>query len=43
MAAYRHFADKADLLGAISEAGFAQFADALDATRQKAESPPPLA
>jgi AcrR family transcriptional regulator len=36
MAAYRHFADKADLLGAISEAGFAQFADALDAARHKA-------
>jgi AcrR family transcriptional regulator len=36
MAAYRHFADKADLLGAISEAGFAQFADALDAARHTA-------
>lgn len=30
MAAYRHFADKADLLGAISEVGFTQFADALE-------------
>jgi AcrR family transcriptional regulator len=29
-AAYRHFKDKSDLLAAISEAGFAQFADALD-------------
>jgi AcrR family transcriptional regulator len=36
MAAYRHFADKADLFGAISEAGFTRFADALDAARQKA-------
>lgn len=32
-APYRHFADKAELLGAISEAGFAQFADALEAAR----------
>lgn len=30
MAAYRHFADKADLLGAICDVGFAQFADALE-------------
>src|SRR5271156_3685498 len=30
MAAYRHFADKADLLGAICEVGFTQFADALE-------------
>jgi AcrR family transcriptional regulator len=36
MAAYRHFSDKADLLAAIREAGFAQFADALDAARSKA-------
>jgi AcrR family transcriptional regulator len=36
MAAYRHFADKADLLAAISEAGFAQFAGALDAARREA-------
>ncbi len=36
MAAYRHFADKADLLGAICEAGFAQFADALDTARLNA-------
>jgi AcrR family transcriptional regulator len=36
MAAYRHFADKADLLGAISEAGFSQFADALEDARRKA-------
>src|SRR2546427_401796 len=36
MAAYRHFADKTDLLAAISEAGFAQFADALELARSKA-------
>src|ERR1700676_4509372 len=36
MAAYRHFADKAGLLEAISEGGFAQFADALDQTRGSA-------
>src|ERR1700719_1041429 len=36
MAAYRHFADKADLLGAISEAGFSQFADALEKARHEA-------
>jgi AcrR family transcriptional regulator len=36
MAAYRHFSDKADLLGAIREAGFSLFADALEAARQKA-------
>jgi len=30
MAAYRHFSDKADLLGAICEVGFTQFADALE-------------
>lgn len=36
MAAYRHFADKADLLGAISEAGFMQFADALEKARRDA-------
>lgn len=36
MAAYRHFADKADLLEAISEAGFGQFADALDQARGNA-------
>jgi AcrR family transcriptional regulator len=35
MAAYRHFADKADLLAAIREAGFAKFADALDTARSK--------
>jgi AcrR family transcriptional regulator len=35
-AAYRHFADKEDLLAAISEAGFAQFADALDLARRNA-------
>jgi AcrR family transcriptional regulator len=33
-AAYRHFSDKADLLGAISEAGFAAFADALERARE---------
>ena len=36
MAAYRHFANKADLLAAIREAGFAEFADALDDARSKA-------
>jgi len=36
MAAYRHFADKSDLLGAISEAGFAAFADALKLARDNA-------
>jgi len=36
MAAYRHFADKAALLAAIREAGFAQFADALEQARAKA-------
>jgi AcrR family transcriptional regulator len=38
-AAYRHFEDKSDLLAAISEAGFAQFADALDcATRSTTDA-----
>ncbi len=32
-AAYRHFEDKAQLLAAISEAGFEQFADALELAR----------
>jgi AcrR family transcriptional regulator len=32
-APYRHFADKAELLAAISEAGFTQFADTLEAAR----------
>ena len=36
MAAYRHFSDKADLLAAIREAGFEQFADALEQARSKA-------
>jgi AcrR family transcriptional regulator len=36
MAAYRHFSDKGHLLGAIREAGFVQFADALEAARSKA-------
>jgi len=36
MAAYRHFADKADLLRAICEAGFTQFGDALEEARQNA-------
>ena len=36
MAAYRHFSNKADLLGAIREAGFTEFADALDRARSKA-------
>src|SRR4051794_8355635 len=35
-AAYRHFADKSELLAAISEAGFTQFADALEAARREA-------
>jgi AcrR family transcriptional regulator len=35
-AAYRHFEDKAQLLAAISEAGFEQFADALQAARTSA-------
>lgn len=35
-AAYRHFTNKADLLGAISEAGFKEFGDALEAARQLA-------
>jgi AcrR family transcriptional regulator len=35
-AAYRHFTDKANLLGEISEAGFTQFADALAAARDSA-------
>jgi AcrR family transcriptional regulator len=37
MAAYRHFKDKADLLGAIREAGFTEFANALDEARSKGE------
>jgi AcrR family transcriptional regulator len=36
MAAYRHFASKADLLSAISEAGFSRFAGALEEARSKA-------
>jgi AcrR family transcriptional regulator len=36
MAPYRHFADKAALLAAISASGFRQFADALDAARRHA-------
>ncbi len=36
MAAYRHFSDKDHLLAAIREAGFGQFADALEAARSKA-------
>jgi AcrR family transcriptional regulator len=35
-AAYRHFEDKAQLLAAISEAGFEQFADALEHARVSA-------
>ena len=35
-AAYRHFADKAHLLGEICEAGFTQFADALEQARDSA-------
>jgi AcrR family transcriptional regulator len=36
MAPYRHFADKAELLAAICEAGFSQFAGALERARQNA-------
>lgn len=36
-AAYRHFADKEDLLAAISEAGFSQFADTLELARGNAQ------
>jgi AcrR family transcriptional regulator len=36
MAAYRHFADKDDLLSAIADAGFVQFAEALEQARQTA-------
>jgi len=36
-APYRHFADKAALLAAISEAGFTAFGDALQAARDGAE------
>ena len=38
MAAYRHFSDKAALLTAISEAGFVQFAEALEAAKASAGS-----
>lgn len=33
MAAYRHFADKDELLAAIAEAGFTEFSDALEQAR----------
>jgi AcrR family transcriptional regulator len=36
MAAYRHFTDKAKLLGAMREAGFAKFAAALEEGRDQA-------
>jgi AcrR family transcriptional regulator len=36
MAAYRHFQDKADLLAAISEAGFTLFGDALQTAKKRA-------
>jgi AcrR family transcriptional regulator len=36
MAAYRHFSNKADLLAAIREAGFVEFASALDVARSRA-------
>jgi len=39
-AAYRHFTNKADLLAAISEAGFKEFGDALEAARQQAIDSP---
>jgi AcrR family transcriptional regulator len=35
-AAYRHFADKEDLLAAIREAGFGLFADSLESAKQAA-------
>ena len=35
-AAYRHFADKSELLAAISEAAFIEFGDALEAARNSA-------
>ncbi len=41
MAAYRHFANKHDLVYAIGEAGFAQFADAL--ATAKCSAPPDFA
>lgn len=41
MAAYRHFGNKHDLICAISEAGFREFADALTAARKSA--PPDFA
>lgn len=37
MAPYRHFKDKDDLIAAICEAGFSQFADALEKARKKAK------
>jgi len=40
MAAYRHFADKADLVSAIGEAGFSQFADALEEARRSVPEDP---
>jgi AcrR family transcriptional regulator len=40
-APYRHFADKATLLAAICEAGFSEFANALEAARRN--SPPEFA
>src|SRR5689334_24629943 len=36
MAAYRHFCDKADLLNAIRETGFVEFAGALERARSEA-------
>src|SRR5258708_31186887 len=39
-AAYRHFTNKAALLAAISEAGFKEFGDALEAPRQQAIASP---
>jgi len=36
-AAYRHFADKNELLTGISEAGFSEFATALDTARENAK------
>src|SRR5277367_297584 len=36
-AAYRHFKDKAHLLGEICEAGFTEFADALQSARDAAK------
>ncbi len=40
-AAYRHFADKTELLNAICEAGFTEFGEALENARREAGTPFP--